>query len=384
MEGHGEAAADVVTGGVIASAIEPDAGTADRRGEHENCRNCGAALSGPYCSNCGQPAHLHRSLASLGHDILHGVFHFEGKVWRTIPELMFHPGRLTRRYIEGERARFVSPLALYLFTVFLTFAVFSFTSGSWRVVPEGVEPNPAAQWKSNITEQIEEIDEEIDAIQERLEEEELGEAKRAQLQQDLADKKSARDVMDAMVKGEWSKIAEIEREQNARRQAEAAATAQTSDSAIRFKTRWPKLDSRLNALVQDTNDNPKLLLYKLKTAGYKYSWALIPLSVPFMWLLFFWRRDIHSYDHAVFVTYSICFMMLFAILLSISATAGLSAWIWGVALAFVPPLHLYKQLRGAYGLSRFGALLRLFLLSILIVIVLILFAVLLFVLGLLG
>lgn len=28
----------------------------------------------------------------------------------------------TRRYVNGERARFVSPLALFLFTVFLMFA----------------------------------------------------------------------------------------------------------------------------------------------------------------------------------------------------------------------------------------------------------------------
>src|ERR1043165_7969795 len=131
MEGQGEAAADVITGGVIARAVEPTAGEAkDHAHEQGPCRNCGATVTGSYCSHCGQPTHLHRSLVSLGHDILHGVFHFEGKVWHTIPELLFFPGRLTRRYIDGERAKFVSPMALYLFTVFLMFAVFSFTAGS--------------------------------------------------------------------------------------------------------------------------------------------------------------------------------------------------------------------------------------------------------------
>ena len=51
------------------------------------------------------------------------MFHFEGKIWRTLPMLAFQPGELTRRYIAGERARFVSPLALFLFSVFLMFAV---------------------------------------------------------------------------------------------------------------------------------------------------------------------------------------------------------------------------------------------------------------------
>ena len=192
MEGHGEAAADAVTGGVIASAIEPDAGSAHGEGERGKCRNCGAMLAGAYCYACGQPAHLHRSLASLGHDILHGVFHFEGKVWRTIPELLFHPGRLTRRYIEGERAKFVSPMALYLFTVFLMFAVFSFTS-NWVTMPEGVELSPATQWKSNITEQIEEIDEKMEEIQERLDAHELAKSAKIAARYDSAFSAKAQD-----------------------------------------------------------------------------------------------------------------------------------------------------------------------------------------------
>ena len=43
--------------------------------------------------------------------------------------LVFKPGQLTRRYVHGERARFVSPLALFLFCVFAMFAVFSWVGG---------------------------------------------------------------------------------------------------------------------------------------------------------------------------------------------------------------------------------------------------------------
>jgi hypothetical protein len=75
---------------------------------------------------------------------------------------------------------------------------------------------------------------------------------------------------------------------------------------------------------------------------------------------------------------------LFVIVLSIAATAGLSAAIWGTAIGIVPPLHIYKQLRGAYGLSRFGAVLRLFMLFIMIIFVLVLFGLLLLALGVLG
>ena len=47
--------------------------------------------------------------------------------------LAFHPGALTRRYIAGERARFVSPLALFLFSVFLMFATIHALAGEGGV-----------------------------------------------------------------------------------------------------------------------------------------------------------------------------------------------------------------------------------------------------------
>lgn len=379
MEGQGEAAADVLTGGIVAQAIEPATGTAHVREHHGGkCRNCGTPLNGAYCVNCGQAAHLHRSLLSLGHDILHGVFHFEGKIWRTIPELFFHPGRLTRRYIDGERVTFVSPMALYLFTVFLMFAVFSFTSGPTILAPESMDFSAMRDWKTNIEAQIERMEGEVEDWQEQLEAPDLPAADRARLEKSIAKQQAGIEAMEAMVKGDLRKMMELDQKQ------QALDKSQPAPNRVNLGGRWPKFEQRLTAGIQQANDNPALALYKLKSSGYKFSWALIPLSVPFMWLLFFWRRDIHVYDHAVFVTYSISFMMLLVILLTLVASASVSGAIWGTALGIVPPLHLYKQLRGAYGLSRFGALVRLFVLSVMITVVLVLFTLLLAVFGALG
>ena len=66
----------------------------------------------------------------------------------------------------------------------------------------------------------------------------------------------------------------------------------------------------LNKAAETAKKNPQLLFYKMQSNAYKYSWALIPISVPFVWLLFFWRRRFKMFDHAVFVTYSLTFMML--------------------------------------------------------------------------
>jgi hypothetical protein len=84
---------------------------------------------------------------------------------------------------------------------------------------------------------------------------------------------------------------------------------------------------------------------------------LVPISMPFLWLMFFWRRGITMYDHAVFSLYSLSFMSL---LFTVVATLGyFNFGGWAASLfAFVPPVHMFMQLRGTYGLSKFGAFWR--------------------------
>ncbi len=71
-------------------------------------------------------------------------------------------------------------------------------------------------------------------------------------------------------------------------------------------TGWPALDHG----IEKWQKNPSLMLYKLQSASYKFSWLLIPLSLPFLWVLFFWKRQYKLYDHTIFITYSIAFMSL--------------------------------------------------------------------------
>lgn len=122
------AAADIATGVIASRAIEPDAG--EGASGPLICLNCHAQLLSNHCAHCGQKAKVHRSISAFWHDILHSVLHFDGKIWRTLPLLAWYPGELTRRYVHGERAKFVSPIALFLFCVFLSFAVFSWLTPS--------------------------------------------------------------------------------------------------------------------------------------------------------------------------------------------------------------------------------------------------------------
>ncbi len=84
---------------------------------------------------------------------------------------------------------------------------------------------------------------------------------------------------------------------------------------------------------------------------------LVPISLPFLWLMFVLRRDVAVYDHAVFVLYSLSFMSLL-----LMVVFALAATHWAepvVALAVLAvPVHMALQLRETYALGVLATLWR--------------------------
>ena len=150
-----------------------------------------------------------------------------------------------------------------------------------------------------------------------------------------------------------------------RSEANAVATAQQASSGDlgwlrKIDTGWKRLDKGLDKAAE----NPNLILYKLQSNAYKFAWALIPLSLPFLWLLFPFSRRFGLYDHAVFVTYSLCFVSLLLIAMSLIGLAGVASGTLFLLACVAVPIHMYKQLRGTYACRRLGAAVRMMLLFV--------------------
>jgi hypothetical protein len=77
-------------------------------------------------------------------------------------------------------------------------------------------------------------------------------------------------------------------------------------------------------------------------------------------------------------------MSLGAIVLALLRPIGVSDALIGLAVCLIPPIHIYRQLRGAYDLSRWSAVWRTFLLLIFAFVALSLFLTLLLMLGAFG
>lgn len=338
-----EAIGEAVSGAVVARALGPGAGEIGTDGySHElACLNCGTRLKGDFCAACGQRAHVHRTLGAFVHDLLHGVLHLDGKVWLTLPMLVAKPGELTRRYIDGERAKFVSPMALFLFSVFLMFVVFTTVGGPFDI--QSSTSTQAQQVRADRGQALAKI--------EALEAERRSRAAAGQPTTEI----------DIELRIARNALALADRLGTQGPETAVVAAGQTERGTRGRLTIGRTGVEAIDRALAKAAANPDLLLYKLQNNAYKFSWLLIPLSVPLVWALFLHRRryrQFRAYDHTVFVTYSIAFMTLGLVALTFLRLIGATEAMIGLAIFLVPPVHIYRQLRGGYSLSRWSALWR--------------------------
>lgn len=350
-----EGAGAVVTSGLAAGAIEKPTGKAGEDHAHGACSDCGAETSGNFCANCGQPTHVHRSLLHLGEELLHGVMHFDARIWRTLPLLWLNPGRLTREWVEGKRTRYVSPLAIFLFTLFVMFFALSFMPhpeskagggglaeriASQRVglaeaekalvqmrADSGPQPDPTMQMAINAGQKL--VDDRRAAL--------------ARLEVEQRDGRA-----DGLKPGSWqASIKDM-------------ATEEAGETKIKVMGKDAEKEGHgVVATVLKKLQNPDLAVYKLQQTMYKFAFLLVPLSIPFVALLFLWKRGFTLYDHGVFVLYSLTFMAMLLMLMVVSAT--IAGWLGGIVITLgllAVPVHVFAQMKGAYSLSWFSALWR--------------------------
>lgn len=363
MGGEIEGMGALATAGLAAHALDARDGKAGEA--HMICANCGTATIGAFCHACGQPSHVHRSMGHVVEEFLHGVWHFDSKAWRTLPMLAFRPGKLTREYIEGKRARYIAPLALFLLSVFLMFFVFGLI-GSQALGVNGVNVRPSDR---------------ADVIADARETLTAAEKEVVNAERELADARAAN--ADA---GEIGGLtAAVTAQRVARDLAKAAveraeANPETGKVSPNSKyERWQdmvadearKNPKMVNTGIKQLDDtmrksllNPDLALYKVQQKAYKLSFLLVPMSLPLLWLLFAFKRGVSMYDHTVFALYSLSFMSLLLVLVVLLEEAGAPVGVYGTLVALAPPIHMFAQLKGGYRLGTFGALWRTWMLSI--------------------
>jgi hypothetical protein len=92
----------------------------------------------------------------------------------------------------------------------------------------------------------------------------------------------------------------------------------------------------------------------------RFAILMLPIAAIMLTVLFVFKKGVYVFDHLIFSMHSLSFQGL---LLTVVFLLGLAVN-WGPWLLLLSPVHLFLHMRGAYNISWFGALIRMFLLFI--------------------
>ncbi len=92
------------------------------------CKNCGSTIEPSYafCPVCGQ-AVADLTFGVLFSNTISNYFSVDARFFRSFIPLMFKPGVLARRFVDGKRLSYLHPAQFYLFISVVFFFLFSFS-----------------------------------------------------------------------------------------------------------------------------------------------------------------------------------------------------------------------------------------------------------------
>ncbi|MEM5566258.1 DUF3667 domain-containing protein [Psychroserpens sp. AS72] len=93
------------------------------------CQNCESDLKEEFdfCPNCGQKTTEELTVGVLFYNTISNYFSFDARFFKSFIPLMFKPGFLARKFLEGKRLLYLHPAQMYLFISVVFFFIYSFT-----------------------------------------------------------------------------------------------------------------------------------------------------------------------------------------------------------------------------------------------------------------
>ena len=329
------------------------------------CMNCETELTGRFCHACGQEhADHHRSILHLVWESFEGMFHVDGRLWRTIPWLFVKPGELSKEYFQGKRARHVPPFRTFLVSLLIFILAAEAVLHKWtHDLQHGAEHPPAAaagghdeKGGTNVNVGLPD-GQKIGVVRDgRLVREPRAEpaappsgvsvrvntpegVKTGYMKDGKVVDADGKVIADGLPTA-GSIYGEILKEGDAGQNPEE----------FRRKVGWAE------GQVKKIVENPSYFMMIAFGWGHRLAVLLLPIFAAFLALMYFYRREVFVYDHLIVSMNFLSFTFLsFAIALimpgPVRGWALLVATLWS-------PVNLFMTLRGAYGSGVFSALVK--------------------------
>jgi hypothetical protein len=322
------------------------------------CANCETPLQGTYCYNCGQLAEdFHRNSWHLLVEAVESLLHLDGRLFKTLPNLIRRPGQLTRDYLEGKRAWQVQPFRMFLVILLVVLFVshlatkkdehqdlVNFGSAEGGAAAHG-SPGATAAGPAHGIGTVVPLPNTPDS--------KAGlDRARAEIQMDPGMTPAQKTAALAVLDGNWARFGKAIADQKT---AEAGADGHLIDTNESDSARIKSFKHWADARVKAIREDPERFALIMEIWLHRVAILALPVSALMLSLLFIFNRRFYVFDHLVFSMHSLSFqMLLVTLILLLSMLIG--GWAWWLIL--IMPVHLYIHMKGAYERSAFGTVVR--------------------------
>lgn len=325
------------------TTVEPEIRSESARGV---CANCGAPLVGRWCHDCGQDSKSHnRKVTHLAWEAVEGLFHLDGRLMSTLPELFFRPGRLARDYLEGRLARHMPPFRTFLAALVIFLFAAEVSAHRLTVADQRQAEAHAEAMKTPQGRAVEARKIRTEAAQERAED--LADAA-ADRNENLADPDMNRARAEADYARETARV-------EAHYQAELAKADRTqrglpeppAPPRSRPRPAWARA-------IKAAARSPEAFWSLLFEWGHRLAVLLLPVVGLTLALVYRNRPEIYLHDHLLVAMNLMSFGFLANAVGFLLPPPAMGWWLGAVALW--TPVNLFQTLRGGYGSGLAGAI----------------------------
>lgn len=318
----------------------------------KNCLNCGTTVQGRYCHKCGQENIVPKeSFWGLVVHFFYDITHFDSKFFDTLRYLLFKPGYLPARYMQGKRASFLNPVRMYVFTSAFFFIIF-FTL---------FHTEDAVKWNENITLTQDDRDSLIKTVEARIKDKPGNEYLTRQLAL-LKDTGKTVRMMDFLELNEDFRVMSFLDEDRKYHTLEEYDSVQKGLPRAQrdgwFRKQLQKRQIEMNAKYkyrgqEVLKDISNEVLHKLPYLLF----VSLPLFALVLKLLYVRHKDFYYADHAIFSIHHYIFSFInLLFIFAFNQLEDITGWgifsIIMVALVLVWFFYLYKGMRNFYHQGR--------------------------------
>lgn len=381
--------------------------------EEKICLNCGTALTGRYCQNCGQQnTEPKETVWTLLSHFFNDITHFDGKFFSTGKYLLTKPGFLSSEYIKGRRASYLHPIRMYVFTsafFFIIFFAFFNPAGTTEKKDESSQLKELRDASNSLGKMLtikndadlkdpdlraailrsqKNIDAHAEVLKKKVEEEERMDSIKRQQEKAKIDTAKKHAIQDRP--GVRNVTAKDAGEFNITYDSSNTKTFRFTNVNVVYTL--PAYDSVQKELPEKKKDGwvkkaliRKSLLLNEKYGGNnkeamalfneKYMHSLpqaLFVSLPvfaLLLLMLYARRDFYYADHAIFAIHVYCAsLIILLVYFSVDKMQTATDWQWLLFVKFIVVLtilfYLYKAMRKFYKQNRAKTVFKFILLNI--------------------